>query len=282
MLMTALPLALATLGAMQTSTDTTFAIPTGARIELRDVRGVVVVQSWDRAEVRVRAEHGSRDRLRIDDRGGVVTIRSVRDMGRPVAVDYRLTVPRGVGLTLEGQEAEFEVEGVTGEVRIETIEGSIVLRDVGPVSVNSVEGDVTIRGATGAIRVNTTDGDLTLSGIRGDIVANTLDGTVMLDDIEAANVDVSTVDGDITYDGSLRDGGRYRLSTHDGDITVLVPAAINASVTVATFDGDFESTFPVQMRPGERRGHRFSFTIGSGSAQVELESFDGVIRLRNR
>lgn len=282
MLTMAFTAVLAATAALQTATDTTFAVRAGTRIELRDVRGGVTVEAWDRNEVRVRADHGSRDRIVVVDRGGVVAVRATRDIGMPVAVDYRLSVPRGVALTLSGLEGDFDVTGVRGDVRIESIEGDIVLRDVGAVFANTVDGDITVRGAQGNLRLSTTDGDLTLEDIRGDIGANTLDGEILMDRIEALNVDVSTVDGDIRYDGVMRDGGRYRLSTHDGDITLMVPAGINATVTVATFDGDFESVFPVQIQPGAHRGHRFSFTVGNGSAQVELESFDGAIRLVNR
>ena len=44
-----------------------------------------------------------------------------------------------------------------------------------------------------------------------------------------------------------------------------------------SFQGDFESAFPVTIT--ERHGKRFEFTLGNGSARVELESFSGTIRL---
>ena len=52
----------------------------------------------------------------------------------------------------------------------------------------------------------------------------------------------------------------------------------NATVSIATFNGEFESEFPVTLTEA-RKGKRFSFTLGSGSAQVTLESFQGTIRL---
>jgi DUF4097 and DUF4098 domain-containing protein YvlB len=76
----------------------------------------------------------------------------------------------------------------------------------------------------------------------------------------------------------VRDDGSYRLSTHNGDVTVSVPGSISATVTVSTFSGDFESDFPVTLA-GARQGKRFTFTLGSGKATMELESFQGSIRL---
>jgi hypothetical protein len=48
-------------------------------------------------------------------------------------------------------------------------------------------------------------------------------------------------------------------------------------VSVSTFQGDFESAFPVTLT--EHRGKRFDFTLGGGSARLDLESFGGTIRL---
>src|SRR5438105_4914039 len=71
------------------------------------------------------------------------------------------------------------------------------------------------------------------------------------------------------------------------DYEITVPAAMalalsgvytNISISVSTFDGDFSACYPVQL-VGPKTKHRFSFTIGSGSARLELESFNGDIRL---
>ena len=85
------------------------------------------------------------------------------------------------------------------------------------------------------------------------------------------------MNGDITYDGTIKDGGRYRFATHDGSLRVSVPEKSNVAVSVSTFNGEFNSCFPVQLT-GKAK-HRFNFTIGSGSARLELESFDGDIKI---
>ena len=76
----------------------------------------------------------------------------------------------------------------------------------------------------------------------------------------------------------MRADGRYRLATHNGDIAFEPQVPLNAVITVATFNGDFESAFPVTIKE-TRRGKRFTFTVGTGGATVELETFEGTIRL---
>ncbi len=275
-----IPLALMALAAMQQQTDTTVTVPADARLDLTNQAGEIVVTAWDRGAVRIRAEHGSRDRIEIEIRGSVVTVRARRRYGMPAIVDYELTVPVGMALKLDGTYAEIEVTGVEGDLRAESIEGDIRVRRAGSVSLGSVEGDISVDGANGTVRIHAIDGDIDLSRIAGDVTVETIDGDITLDGIEATNVDVSTVDGELLYRGMILDGGRYRLTSHDGDVILAVPLEINATISVATFDGEFEPdpAFRVQLRD-VRPGRRFSFVLGSGSAEVELESFDGSIRL---
>ncbi len=278
-----IPLALMALASMAQQTDTTVTVPAGARLDLTNRAGEIVVTAWDRNVVRIRAEHGSRDRIEIETRGSVVTIRARRRFGMPAIVDYELTVPVGMALKLDGIYAEIEVTGVEGDLRAESIEGDIRVRRAGSVSLGSVEGDISVDGANGTVRIHAIDGEIELSRIAGDVTVETIDGDITLDGIEATDVDVSTVDGDLLYRGAIRDGGTYRLTSHDGDVILAVSLEINATISVATFDGEFEPdpAFNVQLR-NARPGRRFTFVLGSGSAQVELESFDGSIRLVRR
>jgi DUF4097 and DUF4098 domain-containing protein YvlB len=278
-----IPVALLALSALQ-QTDTTLAVPPTARLQLQTQSGSIKVTAWDRNEMRVHAEHGMRDQIEINVRGSVVEVDAQRRRGGPAAVDYEITVPRTMSLELSGQETEIEVEGVTGSISAESVEGGVTIRGAGgPVEVHTVEGNVVIDGARGEVKVEGVEGDITITNVVGDLTVETTDGDVTLENVDAANVDVSTVDGDVHYSGTIRDRGRYGFSAHSGDIVVAMPTTVNATVTVATFDGSFEAdpSFKVQVTT-VRPGRRFSFTLGSGAARVELESFDGTIRLERR
>src|SRR5204862_7808580 len=89
-----------------------------------------------------------------------------------------------------------------------------------------------------------------------------------------------TVNGNISYDGPIKDKGLYRLTTHNGMIAMPIPEKVNAMLTVRTYNGGFRSTFPLGSDTAERRNKRFTMTLGNGSAHVELESFGGTISLR--
>jgi DUF4097 and DUF4098 domain-containing protein YvlB len=283
-MLAAVTLILAATTGLQQRTDTTLAAPPGARLELHNLNGTVHVDTWNRAEVRVRADHGSRDRIRIEVHGGVIRVQADRRRGEPGDIDYNVTVPQTMGVDVGGIDTDIIVESVGGDLRVESVEGDVTVRNAGgAVLVNSAEGDIQVDGGRGTIRVSGIEGDVGISRARGEITVETVEGDVTLDDVESGNVDISTVEGDIVYRGTVQDSGNYRLTTHEGDVTLAVATPLNATVSVATFEGSFEaaSAFGVTLSPG-RHGSRRSFVVGSGAARIELESFEGAIRLERR
>jgi len=164
-------------------------------------------------------------------------------------------------------------------VSAETVQGDIrVAGGSGLISLQSVQGGVSLTGAKGRIEVHSVNQDVEVIGSSGEITAETVNGSVMLSRVDASSVSATTVNGDVVYDGPVRNGGRYSLSSHNGDLTLVVAEGTNASVAVSTFNGEFESDFPVTLTD-TRKGRRFNFTLGTGSAQVTLESFQGTIQL---
>jgi DUF4097 and DUF4098 domain-containing protein YvlB len=278
------PLLLLASVAWQQQTDTTLSVPRDARLKLDAHAGSIRVSTWERSEMRVRAEHGSRDQVTVEVHGSVVDVEASRRYGMPAFVEYDITVPRGMKLELGGIETEITVEGPVGDVTAGSVEGGITIRGAtGEVSANSVEGDITVVGGVGRIRITGVDGEIRVSDARGEVMIETVDGDVTLENIDGTKVDAGTVDGVVSYHGTVHDGGEYRFTSHDGDVILAVPVNINATISVATFDGSFEAdpAFKVQVE-GARPGRRFSFVVGSGSARIELESFDGAIRLERR
>jgi putative adhesin len=265
--------------ALTQETDTTFAVSPGTRLDVNNQGGEIVVRAWNENRVRLRASHSSRDRVEIDVSGSVVTVRSTGRHGISQLVDYDISVPQWMAVNLSGIYTDMTIEGTNAAVTVETVEGDIELRGGnGTVTLQSVEGAVTVSDTRGRVDVNSVEGEIRITGASGEIVAETVDGDIVLERIESASVEVNSVDGDIYYDGTISNNGRYHIATHDGDLTVAIPERANVTVTVSSFDGEFDSSFPVQLREQHKR--RFSFVIGTGSARLELETFDGDILLR--
>jgi DUF4097 and DUF4098 domain-containing protein YvlB len=259
--------------------DTTIPVERGQRLEVSAYGGEIAVKTWARNAVRVEAASSGRTRVEIVRNATSVSVHTEGRRGPASSVDLQITAPAWIALDLSGVYTDVNVAGSKGPVSVETVEGEVLVDGgEGLVSLQSVQGSVTLRGAKGRIDVNSVNEDVTVSRTTGEIDAETVNGEIELEQVDATSVTATTVNGDITYDGPIRDGGRYAFSTHNGDIALTVPPGSNAAVSVSTFSGDFESEFPVTVRE-TRKGKRFSFTLGTGSAELTLESFQGTIQL---
>ncbi len=271
----------ALLGALSAApaADTTIAVTKGTRLEVNNFSGRVTVTAWNRDEVQIRWTSTDDDaNIRVQRSPG--EIRVAQDMRNgPTEIDVTINAPAWMALSLQGNETAMVVSGMAAAVRAQSVDGDITLSGgADNVSVNSIEGAVQVDGARGNIEIQSVDGDITVRNVVGALTVQGVDGDVRLEDITSSAVRVTTVDGNIHFSGPIASNGSYSFKTHDGDIGIRPAGTLNATVSVSTFSGDFESASPVTIS-GSQDGKRFSFTVGTGSARLDLEAFDGQIRL---
>ena len=265
---------------MVQQTDTTVAANGANRLDLDNAGGRIHVMTWNRDEIRIQAEHSSRTRVEVRHRRGAVTIEAESRRGPTTIVDYEITVPRSMDLRLEGMFSDIVVDGSDGEVTAETMQGNITIRGgAGHVRASSTTGSVRVEDAQGTIDIETVADDIRIVDSSGDIAAESVGGSIILEGVDATSVEVGTVGGRIIYSGALHDGGEYFFGTHGGTIQIAIPASSNVDITAATVHGTISSDLPGAPQ-SFRRGERASFTIGSGAATLEAETFGGRIRLR--
>jgi hypothetical protein len=224
-------------------------IPSGEWVRVRNVNGEIRVSasSSDRVEITAtkRWRRGDPKDVRIESRktgnGGVLVCAfwtenatcsesgySSHDEGRnrrnnDVAVDFEVRVPKGVKVGVSSVNGQVSVEGATDEVVASTVNGGVnATSSGGPVTGNTVNGSVHAR--MGKL---TGDEDLSFSSVNGSVVAEF--GT----DIDA-NIELSTVNGrfqtdwPVTITGRVdprhlratlgKGGRRIRLSTVNGNV----------------------------------------------------------------
>jgi DUF4097 and DUF4098 domain-containing protein YvlB len=263
---------------LQQQLDTTISVRPGGQLHVEAMIGRATVQTWDRNAVRVRATPENDAHVTVRETAQGVSVGTRPGRGGPARVTYELTVPRGYAVALEGLNLRVDVEGVQGDVSVENIEGTIALRGVGgAVRLESVSGGMVLEDITGSVTANSINQNIRLARVRGDVSIEAVNGSIVMREMNSARVRAATVNGLIEYDGPIQDGGRYALSTHNGRITMSVPEQANANISVTTRSGRVETGFPVPL--SDTRGNRMSFRLGTGSADVDLQSFNGTIRL---
>jgi DUF4097 and DUF4098 domain-containing protein YvlB len=272
--------ALVSRGIKAQDVDTTIAVRSGARLDLNSVSGTVKIQTWGRPQIRVVAETDGA-RVDIDASGSSVSVRAIPRRGEG-DVDFTITVPANTAVEVHAISADVDVIGVCGAATLGSISGGVTLRCAnGDVQVESVSGDVQASDIRGHLEISSTSGDVDVTGARGDVNARSVSGDVSLDRVDGQDVKAETVSGDIGFTGPMHDGGRYAFHSHSGDLTVRPEGDLSAVVSVSTFSGDMESDWPMTINPGGGyKPREWEFTIGGGSAKLNLESFSGTIYLR--
>jgi hypothetical protein len=261
MLATAVLAASLTSFALAPGADTTIAVPRGVTLSVKNYAGEVFIEGWSRNAIRIRTDHSDEDKVVIAPSAGVVSIKASSKNEEDRSADLRLVVPVWMNVAISGIHTDVIVTGTQGQVRVET-----------------VHGDVIVRGGRQRIDLNTVNDDICVSDASGVVHAETVNGDAYVWRTVSDSVDVSTVNGDVVYEGTMGDHGVYRFTSHNGDIAVAMPRAASAAVAVSTFSGDFESNFPVTLK-GIHNVNRFQFCLGSCSARVDLQSFQGTIQL---
>lgn len=262
-------------------TDTTIDVPQGSRLAIHNFGGDVVVRPWTKNAIRIEAEHGPKTLVIVDRKGTSFEVRAHGWRRAPMPVEFQITAPAWVSLDVESVNSDIEVTDWKSDVVAETVNGSVEVKGGrGLVRLQSIVGSVNLTGGEGRLQLSSVEDDVKAVDCVGEISAEAVNGSVVLERIQSRFVEAATVEGDVQFQGTIDEGGRYRFSTHSGDMNIVVPESADATVSVSTFSGGFESAFPVQMSEGGP-GKSFRFTLGSGKALIELETFTGTINLRH-
>lgn len=264
-------------------TDETVAVQRGARLLVNNFAGDVIVRTWDKDSVHVVARHQARTKVSVRTTSAGVSVTASGTNGPQGSVDYDITAPAWMAMRIEGTYNFVTVEGAQAEVLATTVRGDVTIKGgSGTVTAKSIEGEVRVEGARGKVNASSVNEKVAVADVTGDITAESTNGRITLTGIDSKTVDASTVNGDILYEGKLLDGGHYSFGTHNGNLALGIPDNANATFTIRTYQGTFSTDLPLDgvNRDDVRRGRRVTTVLGNGSADVNLETFGGSIRLR--
>lgn len=256
-----------------------------AAAQVRATRGQVFrVESLD-GSLRLEGSEGdvveivtgdSERRLRlVPDARGAIVLEGRRGQSESAAT---VRVPRWMAVHAGGVNLDVTARGLAGEIRIETVNGDIdVEGGRGVVVLSSVSGEVRLRGAEGTLDTRSVNGEVTLLDVAGTLHAETTNGEIAVRRARLTALEMTSVNGDLLYEGTIAGRGRYRAETHNGSIHFVLPAGVSATAAISTYRGRFESDFPTTVTG--RITPPFRVVLGAGEAVLDLSSFQGDVRL---
>lgn len=247
--------------------------------------GKIRIVGWFRDTVAVTGVVG-----RVDD---VVEIRAL-DQATTIHVGRRVNAPdqgdRSAGTDLEIRvplrsyvavrtvSAEVDVDSLTGGVDLETETGSIRVLGFATRSVyaESAAGDIEVAAHSKIVRVKSVNGRITVRRALGFLTASTVSGDIRVGGDHLSQVEVSSVSGNIEFDGSLaRDGFGFTFESHGGSIELRLPENLTADLDVRALKGRVENAFAPASGGA-------AVSVGGGGAPIKVTSFKGHVRISKR
>jgi hypothetical protein len=250
------------------------------RVTVTNMTGQILVRGWDKAQVHivysVVSPRVEVDTEAIPPNGPADKIHFATHVldsllsGKDQTADYNLDVPMGTNLEIRNPQGSVRIEKFQGDdTTVESVGGAILVSDfTGHLFLQSVGGNIDVIRASGRVEAYSITGNLhfvspTTSKLRG-----------------------STTSGRILFEGDFPDGGDYSLSEYSGDMEILCPPSASFELFAKTVRGKLENEMPMTIR------HRSATPVSSanslfgthltGKATVNLRSFSGTIRIRQR
>lgn len=217
---------------------------------LRNINGSITVSPADGKDVVIRAErsfkHSSVDSVKIittESNGGLTVCAVWPGRSATCGPDGHFTS----GGTMQGNDVAvvFDVRLPKG-VRLDA---------------STVNGDVSVEGASAPIGIVTVNGDVTAETAAGPVKAVTVNG-----------------DAHATIHG-FAEPGDVNLTTVHGDVDLELPSSTDAVVDGHTVTGDISSEFPLTVS-GKFASHSLTGTIGKGGRQIHITTVAGDVDVR--
>lgn len=247
-------------GAQERSTDNSFkwtgGIEAGRSVFVRNLNGAVRVESGTGSEVEVRAEKHWR---RGDPKS--VTVTATKTAKGDVLVcaiwEKRNTRCDEDGYSSHGGDSWFERDH-DNDV---SVEFTIRLPKGVKLDASTVNGGLSIEGATAQVKARTVNGSIEAASTSGPVSAKTVNGGIR---VKAGSIG----DGPVEYE------------TVNGGITLELPQGLNANIEMRTVNGSVTSEdFPITVQ-GRFDRRRISGKIGNGGPELSVSTVNGSITLR--
>jgi len=146
----------------------------------------------------------------------------------------------------------------------------------------SVQYTLTVPKGVSLDKFELVNGNLSAAGIGGRLKARLVNGDAKLTGL-TGSIDAHAVNGELNVElDALARGQEVELETVNGAIELRLPAAVGAEIHAKTVNGRLSNEFGVPVNKHEYVGADMTGTIGSGGADVRLETVNGKIRVAKR
>jgi hypothetical protein len=129
-------------------------------------------------------------------------------------------------------------------------------------------------------KIDTVNSDITITGVRGSVDLDTVNGRITATGL-AGDVKLDSVNGSLSAEFASLDGVEsVKLDSVNGRASVTLPKGASARIDADSVNGSVD--IQQQVKLGKIRRHSFTGEIGSGGPQIELETVNGSISIKEK
>jgi len=177
-------------------------------------------------------------------------------------VRIEMTVPHTANLNLHSRDGHLRASGITGELQLETGDGSIEVTDLhGTLRLHSGDGHIEGNGLDGSLDASTNDGHLRVRGRFDALRLETGDGGITAEVLPGSKLN-----------------NNWSIHTGDGSVTLRLADGIAADIEAHTGDGSISSQLPLVVS-GILGRTDLRGKLSGGGPTLQIRTGDGSIRL---
>jgi DUF4097 and DUF4098 domain-containing protein YvlB len=179
-------------------------------------------------------------------------------------------------------DSRADAQSIAREIRVQ-VDGDRIHAD-GPMMRRheswSVSYEISVPRTTN-LRADTHNGGISVDGVEGRMTLHATNGGISVRDV-AGDVRATTTNGGVNaiLSGGTWKGDGLDLETTNGGVTLEVPRGYNARLETGTVNGSMHINFPITV--SGRLGRSFSTTLGQGGPLVRMTTTNGGVTIRER
>lgn len=262
--------------------DSNFQLGSSPHLSFHACVGDLRIQSWELEEVQLLFRREG-ETANVQEADGGLTIAA--------AMPEVVNVPPGASVLLQGcagdvhatNLAALHIEQHQGDLslhhvnRIEltTVHGDVQVHEGQSLQVTTLHGDLQTQAIEESLAVTLVHGDISLQEAKGQLALHGITGDVMIRD-PAGHLDLRDVTGDVALSGNLQTGS-YSLEAL-GDVSLHLGPASDVRLELEARLGHIACG--LALTETTESAHKLSGKMGQGTAQVQVITHSGDIRLR--
>ncbi len=221
-----------------------------------EVLGDLQIKGWEAPQIAIQADP---QELEIQEQEDTVRLSCRGDC------DIRL--PYGATVQLDTASGDVQIKLLEEALKIGTVHGSLALRKIAGVQIDLVQGDFSVRKASGDLKLSQVLGDAEVREVEGDCELSQVLGDAEVQDVEG-NLTLAA-NGDARLRLNVMLGSTYNIQAL-GDVVCSLPQEADLKASLSSGGKSIKVRLPDNTN--NYRQEQVEFVLGSGEIALTIRA----------